>query len=110
MKTNTIKAIVTGDGISTEYLLSNQVNISLLNSQEREIIGKLSSHLNKIKDKEPIPTITNLKLYLSISLEESDLIYLNNKIYELDLVQKTENQINNILSKIPQTKNYNVKY
>lgn len=101
MKTNVIKAIVTGDGISTEYLLSNKVDITLLKSQEKEIIGKISSHLNKIKDKEPIPTITNLKLLLSISLEQSDLIYLNDKIYELDLAQKTENQINEILSKIP---------
>lgn len=35
MKTNTIKAIVTGDGISTEYLLSNKVDITLLKSQEK---------------------------------------------------------------------------
>lgn len=101
MKTNFFKAIVTGDGISSEYLLSNQVDITLLKSQEREIIGKISSHLTKIKDKEPIPTITNLKLYLSLELEQSDLIDLNEKIYNLSLAQKTENQINNILSKIP---------
>ena len=77
------------------------MKINVIKSQEKEIIGKISSHLNKIKDKESLRTISNLKLYLSISLEQSDLIYLNDKIYELDLAQKTENQINEILSKIP---------
>lgn len=101
MKINVIKAIVTGDGISTEYPLSNKVDFTLLKFQEKEIIQKISSYINNLKNEEPIPTITNLKLFLSLELEESNLVDLNDKIYELDLAQKTENQINEILSKIP---------
>lgn len=101
MKINIIKALVTVDGKSTEYVLSNKVDFTLLKSQEKEIIQKISSYINNQKNEEPIPTITNLKLSLSLELEHLDLSDLNDKIYELDLAQRTENQINEILSKIP---------